>query len=90
MTVVDLWVNPLTGRAAAAFMGQPGNEGIPVLPGGDLSAASTLQQLPLLFASDHPFLSTERAMAAARDLPLPDAAAQANLGGTAARLLHLD
>jgi hypothetical protein len=32
----------------------------------------------------------ERAVAAARDLPLSDAAAQAFLGGTAARLLGLD
>jgi hypothetical protein len=45
VTVVDLWVNALTGKAAAAFMGQAGNEGIPELLGGDLSAASTLQQL---------------------------------------------
>ena len=45
MTVVDLWVNVLTGKAAAAFMGQSGNEGIPELLGGDLSASSTLQQL---------------------------------------------
>ncbi len=41
MTVVDLWVNALTGKAAAAFMGQAGNEGIPELLGGDLSASST-------------------------------------------------
>ena len=45
MTVVDLWVNALTGKAAAAFLGQAGNEGIPELLGGDLSAASTLQHL---------------------------------------------
>ena len=45
MTVVDLWVNALTGKAAAAFMGQAGNEGIPELLGGDLSASSTLAQL---------------------------------------------
>ena len=45
VTVVDLWVNALTGKAAAAFMGQAGNEGIPELLGGDLSASSTLQQL---------------------------------------------
>jgi uncharacterized protein len=44
----------------------------------------------VLFASDHPFLPMDRAVAAARDLPLSDAAAQAFLGGTAARLLHLD
>lgn len=44
----------------------------------------------VLFASDHPFLPMQRAVAAARDLPLSDAAAQAFLGGTAARLLHLD
>ncbi len=43
----------------------------------------------VLFASDHPFLPLERAVAAARDLPLSDAAADAYLGGTAARLLHL-
>ena len=41
VTVVDLWVNALTGKAAAAFMGQAGNEGIPELLGGDLSASST-------------------------------------------------
>ena len=35
----------------------------------------------VLFASDHPFLPMERAAAAARDLPLSDAAAQAFLGG---------
>jgi hypothetical protein len=45
MTVVDLWVNALSGQAAQAFMGQAGNEGIPDLLGGDLSAASTLKQL---------------------------------------------
>ena len=45
MTVVDLWVNALTGKAAAAFLGQAGNEGIPELLGGDLSASSTLQHL---------------------------------------------
>ena len=43
----------------------------------------------VLYASDHPFLSMERAVAAARDLPLGDAAAKAFLGGTAARLLRL-
>lgn len=43
----------------------------------------------VLFASDHPFLPMERAVAAARDLPLSDAAAEAFLGGTAARLLQL-
>ncbi len=45
MTVVDLWVNALSDRAAAAFMRQPGNEGIPELLGGDLSASSTVQHL---------------------------------------------
>jgi predicted TIM-barrel fold metal-dependent hydrolase len=45
MTVVDLWVNALSGKAAQAFMGQAGNEGIPDLLGGDLSAASTVKQL---------------------------------------------
>ena len=45
MTVVDLWVNALSGKAAAAFMGQAGNEGIPELLGGDLGASSTLQHL---------------------------------------------
>jgi predicted TIM-barrel fold metal-dependent hydrolase len=44
VTVVDLWVNALTPRAAAAFLGQAGNEGIPELLGGDLSAA-TLKEL---------------------------------------------
>jgi uncharacterized protein len=43
--IVDLWVNALSGKAAQAFMGQAGNEGIPDLLGGDLSAAATLQQL---------------------------------------------
>ncbi len=45
MTVVDLWLNALTGRAAAAFLGRSGNEGIPELLGGDLSAATTPKQL---------------------------------------------
>ncbi len=45
MTVVDLWVNALSGQAADAFLGRAGNEGIPGLLGGDLSASSTLQQL---------------------------------------------
>lgn len=45
MTVVDLWVNALTGSAAAAFLGQSGNEGIPEFLGGDLSSASTLEKL---------------------------------------------
>ena len=43
----------------------------------------------VLFASDHPFLPMERAVGAARDLPLSDGAAEAYLGGTATRLLHL-
>ncbi len=45
MTVVDLWVNALSGKAAAAFLGQAGNENIPDLLGGDLSAAQSLKQL---------------------------------------------
>jgi predicted TIM-barrel fold metal-dependent hydrolase len=45
MSVVDLWVNALTGSAAEAFLGQSGNEGIPDLLGGDLTAASTLAKL---------------------------------------------
>jgi len=45
VTVVDLWVNALAGRAAQAFLSQRGNEGIPELLGGDLSAAATLNQL---------------------------------------------
>ncbi|HVT42208.1 MAG TPA: amidohydrolase family protein [Acidimicrobiales bacterium] len=45
MTVVDLWVNALSGPAADAFLGRSGNEGIPDLLGGDLSAATTLKQL---------------------------------------------
>jgi predicted TIM-barrel fold metal-dependent hydrolase len=45
VTVVDLWVNALTGKAAQAFLSQRGNEGIPELLGGDLSAAATLNQL---------------------------------------------
>jgi uncharacterized protein len=45
VTVVDLWVNALSGKAARAFLSQSGNEGIPGLLGGDLSAASTLKQL---------------------------------------------
>jgi len=45
VTVVDLWVNALSGQAAEAFLGRAGNEGIPELLGGDLSAASTLKQL---------------------------------------------
>ena len=46
VTVVDLWVNALTGKAAAAFMGQAGNEGIPELLGGDL--------VGLVHAAAHP------------------------------------
>jgi predicted TIM-barrel fold metal-dependent hydrolase len=42
----------------------------------------------VLYASDHPFLPMERAVAAARDLPLSDAAAAAFMGGTASRLLR--
>jgi uncharacterized protein len=45
VTVVDLWVNTLSGRAADAFLGRAGNEGIPELLGGDLSASSTLHHL---------------------------------------------
>lgn len=45
MTVVDLWVNALSGKAAQAFLGQAGNEGIPELLGGDVNAAATLKQL---------------------------------------------
>ena len=41
----------------------------------------------VLYASDHPFLPMERAVVAARDLPLSDVASGAFLGGTAARLL---
>ena len=38
----------------------------------------------VLYASDHPFLPMERAIDAARDLPLSSVAAEAYLGGTAA------
>ncbi len=41
----------------------------------------------VLFASDHPFLPMERALEAARALPLDGEAMAAFLGGTAARLL---
>ncbi len=41
----------------------------------------------VLFASDHPFLDMERAIEAARALPLDQAAMAAFLGGTARRLL---
>ncbi|HVA09161.1 MAG TPA: amidohydrolase family protein [Acidimicrobiales bacterium] len=45
MTVVDLWVNALSGSAAEAFLGQAGNENIPEFLGGDLSASSSLVKL---------------------------------------------
>jgi hypothetical protein len=45
VTVVDLWVNALSGKAAQAFLSQAGNEGIPDLLGGDVNAAATLKQL---------------------------------------------
>jgi predicted TIM-barrel fold metal-dependent hydrolase len=45
VTVVDLWVNALSGKAALAFLNQAGNEGIPDFFGSDLSAAATLEQL---------------------------------------------
>jgi predicted TIM-barrel fold metal-dependent hydrolase len=44
----------------------------------------------VLYASDHPFLAMDRAVAAARALPLSAPAADAFLGGAAARLLGLD
>ena len=40
----------------------------------------------VLFASDHPFLPMERALAAARALPLSDEAMADFLGGAAARI----
>ncbi len=52
--------------------------------------AVALVRVTPLVNSTHSFLPMERAVATARDLPLSDAAAQAYLGGTAARLLHLD
>ncbi|MGP8058948.1 MAG: amidohydrolase family protein [Acidimicrobiales bacterium] len=42
----------------------------------------------VLFASDHPFLAMDRAVAAARALPLDDQSMAAYLGGTARRLLR--
>jgi len=42
----------------------------------------------LLFASDHPFLPMERAVAAARELPLSPAALTAFMGDTALKLLR--
>jgi uncharacterized protein len=45
VTVVDLWVNALSGGSAQAFTNQEGNQGIVDLLGGDLSAASTLGTL---------------------------------------------
>jgi hypothetical protein len=45
MTVVDLWVNALTGKSAKAFTSQVGNEGIVDLLGGDLGASTTLEKL---------------------------------------------
>jgi hypothetical protein len=44
----------------------------------------------VLYASDHPFLPMERAVTAARELPLSAEASEAYLGGTAARLLKLE
>lgn len=44
----------------------------------------------VLFASDHPFLPLERALAAARDLPLDPAALAEFLGNAAARVLRLE
>jgi predicted TIM-barrel fold metal-dependent hydrolase len=45
VSVIDLWVNALSPQAQGAFMGQAANEGIPDLLGGDISSASTLDQL---------------------------------------------
>jgi uncharacterized protein len=42
----------------------------------------------VLFASDHPFLPMERALSAARALPLSDEAMDEFLGAAAARLLQ--
>jgi predicted TIM-barrel fold metal-dependent hydrolase len=42
----------------------------------------------VLFASDHPFLPMERALAAARGLPLSEAAMSDFLGGAAARIFE--
>jgi predicted TIM-barrel fold metal-dependent hydrolase len=42
----------------------------------------------MLFASDHPFLPMERAVAAARELPLSAGALDAFMGGTALQLLR--
>jgi predicted TIM-barrel fold metal-dependent hydrolase len=50
VTVVDLWVNTISGPAAEAFHSQPGFEGLPDLRGGDVSAASTLEMLEQLLA----------------------------------------
>jgi predicted TIM-barrel fold metal-dependent hydrolase len=43
----------------------------------------------VLFASDHPFLPLDRAVAAARELPLDPASMEEFLGGAAARILGL-
>jgi predicted TIM-barrel fold metal-dependent hydrolase len=45
VTVVDLWVNALTDRAAQAFTTQTGNEHVTGMLGGDLGAATTLDKL---------------------------------------------
>jgi predicted TIM-barrel fold metal-dependent hydrolase len=42
----------------------------------------------VLFASDHPFLPMERALAAARQLPLESEAMNDFLGDAAARILE--
>jgi uncharacterized protein len=45
MTVVDLWVNALSPKAAKAFLGQTGNESVTEMLGGDLEAAKTIDDL---------------------------------------------
>ena len=44
MTVVDLWVNALSPKAAKAFLGQTGNESVTEMLGSDLEASKTIDR----------------------------------------------
>jgi len=45
VSVVDLWVNALSRRAAQAFLGQMGDDSVADMLGSDLDAATTLDDL---------------------------------------------
>ena len=101
--VIDFWVNALSKRAAAAFLGKSGfgfgvdvKQGMTPLDlvaemgrvGVDRGVLNTSLSTVDDDTLDHPFLPMERALQAARSLALDERPMADFLSGTAERLLE--